>query len=153
MHVKIKRSLKKDMTYYDAEKDIFSDKGFLKELNLIINKKKLDPGKAKSKCNEYLKEIAAGCSTSQLFWDIAETVVRRAIMGSFKKVHYNRENVKIIRDLAKNNLITIAPNHRSVFDFMILSYILVKETTFMPIILAADVFNVFPLGNIFRLFG
>lgn len=153
MHIEIKRSLKKDLTCCDAKEEIFSDGDFLKELNSIISKKKLDAGKADAACNEYLKEIAAGYSKSKIFWSIAETVVRRTIMGGFKKIYYNKENVKIIRDLAKNNLITIVPNHRSVFDFMIIPYILVKETTFMPIILAADVFNVFPLGNIFRRFG
>ena len=153
MRIEIRRSLKKDLTYYNAKKEIFSDRDFLKELGSIANIKNLDAEKAKHICNEYLREIAAGYTENKLFWNIAEAVVRRKIIGAFENVYYNKEHVQIIKQILKNNLVAIVPNHRSVFDFMILPYILVKETTFMPIILAADVFNIFPLGYIFRKSG
>lgn len=152
MQVKVVR-YKRDLTYDNARNWIFSDSDFLKEFDGIVEKEKLSKLKSKDECERYLKEIAATYSKSKSFWNIMEVVVRRRIVNSFDNIYYNKDGVKSIKNLAKDYIVNLAPNHRSVFDFMILSYILVKETTFMPIILAADVFNTFPLGQIFRKFG
>jgi len=158
MRIKIRRSLKRDLTYHDAKREIFSDEQFLKELGAIASKKKLNGEKlnaeeARLLCNGYLKEIAARYTENRIFWKLCVAAARRNVIGSFKKVYYNKDDIKTIRKLLKSSLVTITPNHRSVFDFIILSYILVKETTFLPIILAADVFNAFPIGYLFRRMG
>ena len=149
MRVKVTRC-KKDLTYDDAREWIFSDNDFFKEFNLILEKQNIDELEAREECEGYLKEIAARYTKNRLFWDIMEILVRKRIMGSFENVYYNKDGVKLIKNLARKHIVNVVPNHRSVFDFMILSYILVKETTYMPIILAADVFTTFPLGLIFR---
>lgn len=152
MSVKIMR-YKRDIEYGEARDWIFSDKGFLEEFNSIVKDEDLNPEKAKAKCSEYLVEIAARYTKSQFFWNAMEYMVRKRIINSFKNVYYNKSGVNAIKNLAKYSIVNIAPNHRSVFDFMILPYILVKETKFMPIILAADVFNTFPIGAVFRKCG
>ena len=153
MQFKVRRSLKKDLTYNDAKREIFSDEDFLKELGPLINKKKIDIGYAKSKADKYLKEISARHSESRIFWIMTILLVRNKIIQRFKKIHYNKKYVKKISNLLKNKVVAIAPNHRSVFDFIILGYILIQETSFVPIILAAEVFNVFPIETIFRRWG
>ena len=152
MQVKVTR-YKQDITYEDAKGTIFSDTDFLKEFNSILDKRNIKRKNALLLCAKYLKEIAARYTQSKLFWSLSEAVVRRKIIGRFKKIYYEKCNIAAIKHLASDKIVIIAPNHRSVFDFIILSYILVKETTCMPIILAADIFNTFPLGYIFRHFG
>ena len=152
MRIKIRRH-ENDLTYEDAKREIFSDKDFLNELNFLVQKKNLDSEKSKLICSKYLKEIAAKYTKNRIFWNISETIVRRKIIGGFKNVYYNRANVEIIKRLAKKKIVNIVPNHRSVFDFLIIPYILIKETTFVPTTLAADIFNIFPLGLLFRRFG
>lgn len=153
MHIKIIRSLKKDLKYDDAKKEMFSDKDFLDELQSIANSKKLDIANASLICNKYLKKIAAKYLDNKIFWSIVEFVVRKKIIGSFENIYFNKDNIGIINKLAKENIIAVLPNHRSVFDFVILPYILVKETSFMPIISAADIFDKFLIGNLFRRMG
>lgn len=153
MQFKVRRSLKKDLTYNDAKREILSDSDFLKELDLIANKKRMNPEDAKSICGKYLKEISARHSENRLFWVVSHLLVRRKIISRFKKIYYNRNDVKKISHMMRNKVVAIAPNHRSVFDFIIFGYILIQETSFTPIIPAAEVFNVFPLGAIFRRWG
>lgn len=155
MYLEIKRSLKKDLTYNDAKREILSDREFLKELELAIGGIGISENQAIGRCKKYLGEIAARCTDTEnrLFWSISEYVTRKKIIGSFGNIHYNKEGVRIIKELAGKSIINVLPNHRSVFDFMILSYIIVKETSFMPIITAASVFDLFPLGSIFRRWG
>lgn len=153
MALKIIRSLKQDLTYQDAKNEIFSDENFLNDLKSIASNRKLPIEDAKSICYKYLKEIATRCTRNKFFWSAVKSIIRRRIIGSFDNVYYNSNIVKSIVDLAKDNIITFTPNHRSVFDFLILPYILAKETGFMPIALAADVFNKFPMGYIFRKAG
>ena len=152
MQLKVVR-YKKDITYNDARELIFSDKDFLVEFGQVAEKLKLDRIKVKNECEQYLKEIAATYSNNKAFWNIMEAIVRRRIKNSFDNIFYNKEGVQAIIDLAKNNILNLVPNHRSVFDFILLPYVIIKETTYVPIILAADVFNTFPLAQIFRRFG
>src|SRR3989338_7605752 len=147
------RSLKGNLSLEDAEREIFSDEAFLIELSKISALRKVKLEDTKLQCLAYLEEIAAKASKNRLFWAISKFIVRKRMVGSFNKVFYNKENVLSLKELAKENIIIIAPNHRSVFDFMLIPYFLVSETGMMPTILAADVFNKFPVGYVFRKLG
>src|SRR3989344_454446 len=147
------RSLKGDLSLEDAEREIFSDEVFLIELSKISALKKVKLEDTKLQCLAYLEEIAAKASKNRLFWVISKFIVRKRMIGSFNKVFYNKENVLSLKELAKENIVVITPNHRSVFDFMLIPYFLVSETGMMPTILAADVFNKFPVGYVFRKLG
>ena len=147
------RSLKGDLSHEDAKREIFSDESFLIELGRISALRKIKLEDSKLQCLEYLKEIASKTSKNKLFWAISKAIVRKRMIGSFNNVFYNREKVLSLKELARENIVVITPNHRSVFDFMLIPYFIVGETGMMPAILAADVFNKFPVGYIFRKLG
>lgn len=147
------RSFKGDLSLEDAEQEIFSDESFLIELSKISTLRKIKLEDSKLQCLAYLKEIAAKASKNKFFWAISKAIVRKRMVGSFNNVFYNKENILPLKELAKENIVIIAPNHRSVFDFMLIPYFLVNEIGMMPTVLAADVFNKFPVGYIFRKLG
>lgn len=151
--MQVLRSLKGDLSLEDAEREIFSDESFLVELSKISALRKARLEDSKLQCSNYLKEIAAKASKNRLFWAASKAIVRKRMVGSFNNVFYNKENILPLRELVKDNIVIIAPNHRSVFDFMLIPYYLVTEAGLMPTILAADVFNKFPIGYVFRKLG
>ena len=153
MPIKITRSIKSDLKYKDAKREIFSDNEFVAELKELSTKRGIEFNDAMAQCQKYLKEIAARCTENRQFWGFMEFVVRKRIIERFDNIYYDKGKLGKINDIVRENILAIVPNHRSVFDFIILAYVLVKETSFMPIILAADIFNRFPMGFFFRKTG
>src|SRR3989338_1455704 len=122
------RSFKGDLSLEDVEREIFSDESFLIELSKISALRKIRLEDSKLQCLEYLKEISAKSSKNKIFWAISKAIVRKRMIGSFNNVFYNKENITSLKELAIENIVIIAPNHRSVFDFMLIPYFIVSET-------------------------
>src|SRR3989338_4549329 len=110
MKVKVVQSLKGDLTYEAAKKDIFSDEAFKSELKALADAKRLGILEAEAIVHRYLNEIASRYSKSPLFWNILEAIVRKKIINRFDRIIYNSENLKSIKELAKDNLIALVPN-------------------------------------------
>ena len=153
MATRIIRSLKSDLSYELAKNEIFSDEEFLSELEETAKKKSISKDTALAQANLYFGKIAAKITKSSIFWALSKFTVKNKIIAKFDNIYVNKEYLKKLPDLMKDNIITFVPNHKSVFDFMLIPYYIVTEIGFMPIILAADVFEKFPLGIIFRKMG
>ena len=136
-----------------AKNEIFSNPKFIQELKNFCVDQKTDFDESKSKCLEYFNEIASRYTYNKTFWSFMEYIVRTKIIVDLKRLKYNTENLKELNELAQKNIIIFLPNHKSVFDFMILPYIIATKSYIYPSILAADTFDIFPIGPIFRKSG
>jgi len=139
--------------YKIAKNEIFSDNKFMEELKNICSDRKIDFDEAKSKCLEHFDQISSRYTYNKTFWSIMEYIARTKIIGDLKRLKYNEEYMTKLKELGKNNIIIVLPNHRSVFDFIILPYIFLKESSLYPAILSADIFDIFFIGFIFRKTG
>ncbi len=147
---------KKNIPVLDAKKakgDIFSDSEFSDSLSAIATDKKISLETARSLCSVYFDEIAAQSTQNKLFWNAMELFVRKNIIQKFDTIYYNKDALEVIKKQHGKSSVVLVPNHRSTFDFMILPYIVVKETSYAPMILAADLFTAFPVGPLFRRMG
>ncbi len=153
MPLDVLRSAKSDLSKHVAKNDIFSDKAFLSELEKIASEKGMRKEDALTMCYIYLDKIAAKFGDNKFVWNLIKFFVRKKIIERFDIIYSNKEVLRDIPALMKDNLIAIVPNHKSIFDFMVIPYYIVAEGNYMPIILAADVFDKFPLGQIFRRLG
>jgi len=136
-----------------AKNEIFSDSKFMEDLKDFCADQKVDFNESKLKCMEYFDEIASRYTYNKSFWSFMEYIVRTKIIVDLKRLKYNSKNLKKLKELTKKNIIIFLPNHKSVFDFMILPYILCTQSNICPSILAADTFDIFPIGAIFRKSG
>lgn len=136
-----------------AKNEIFSDSKFVQELKDFCADQKVDFNESKLKCMEYFEEIASRYTYNKTFWSFMEYIVRTKIIVDLKRLKYDPKNLKKLKELAKKNIIIFLPNHKSVFDFMILPYIISTQSYICPSILAADTFDIFPIGTIFRKSG
>lgn len=136
-----------------AKNKIFSDSKFMEELKDFCISRNIDFNESKLKCIGYFDEIASRYTYNKTFWSFMEYIVRTKIIVDLNRLKYDQKKLKKLKELAKKNIIIFLPNHKSVFDFMILPYILCTQSYICPSILAADTFDIFPMGEIFRKFG
>ncbi|MBS3102017.1 1-acyl-sn-glycerol-3-phosphate acyltransferase [Candidatus Woesearchaeota archaeon] len=139
--------------YKIAKNELFSDSGFISELKKFCSSNGISAEDAGAKCRGYFSSISGRYTYNKAFWSAMEYFVRTRIIGDRNNLKYGKKNLMKLADLAKDNLLVILPNHKSVFDFMILPYILATELSLFPAILAAEVFDIFPIGCIFRKTG
>ncbi len=140
-------------TYKIAKKEIFNNEVFLGELKKFCFESDLDFDKSLLRCEGYFDGISSRHPYNKSFWSLIEFLVRKKIIGDLSRLKYNAKNLKKLKELAKENILIILPNHKSVFDFMILPYVLATESAILPSILAADVFDIFFIGTFFRKIG
>jgi len=143
-------SQKGKFNYEIAKNDIFSDEKFKDNIKKYCSDNKKDFAKTNLECLEYFNEISCKYTYNKAFWSLMEYIVRTKIIGNLDNLKYNKESLKKLSKLAKENIIVILPNHKSVYDFMILPYILTVDSHIFPSVLAGDVFDIFPINYIFR---
>ncbi len=150
MRPKITNLERKSVHYSNARNEILNDQDFLDDLRELAASKGITFDDAKRLCDSYLKEIATSYPKFGLFWKLMEFLVRYLILNHFNRIYVDQKGLRRIKGLSKEYIVQIIPSHKSVFDFMVLPYFIVKETTLMPIILAGEVFSKFPMGILLR---
>lgn len=133
-----------------AHNDILADETFQKELKQIATKYSLSREAAINLAQQYLDDIASKPTTRKYIWQFLEFFYKTVFLKSFKNIYTNDDKISSLKKHLKTSVIILTPNHRSVYDFMILPYLMASKANCMPTILAAHEFTAFPVGPLFR---
>lgn len=87
---------------------------------------------------------------SYFITEIAGWVLERVFNSIYKGVTYEKEQFEALREDLREGSILLIPNHRSYFDFLLLSYILYKEQIMTPHVAAGINLNFWPVGHILK---
>jgi len=102
---------------------------------------------------QYLDAIAA--RYGPYFTDRVSHIIGRFLSALFSRIEYRPEETKYLRRLAAHPNITLIfiPSHRSYFDYLIMFHLLYHEQVAVPLVVAGDNLDFFPLGAILRRLG
>lgn len=97
---------------------------------------------------KYYDEIAASFSITMIrFFEIALDIMFKKI---FDGIHYNPDELAVIREASQKGPLILMPCHKSHMDYLIVSYIFYKNKMIPPHIAAGVNLSFFPMGFIFR---
>ena len=106
----------------------------------------IPPAKARDRALKYADEIASNVSVAGVrFLDILLTRVWNRIYDGVR-IH----NIEAVQEVAKENAIVYVPCHRSHIDYLLLSYLLFRNSLTPPHIAAGINLNMPVIGNILR---
>ncbi len=100
-----------------------------------------------------LNEIAT--RYSPYFTDGVSRVIGRLLSSVFPRIVHRPEETRYLRRLAaiRNITLVFVPSHRSYFDYLIMFNLLYREQVAVPLVVAGDNLNFFPLGGVLRRLG
>ncbi len=102
----------------------------------------------RKKAFRYYDEIAASFSITMIrFFEIALDIMFKKI---FDGIHYNPDELAVIREASQKGPLILMPCHKSHMDYLIVSYIFYKNRLIPPHIAAGVNLSFFPMGFIFR---
>lgn len=78
-----------------------------------------------------------------------DVIVHRIYDG----VELDAEGLDRVRDAARRGTVVLLPSHKSHVDYLIISYVFLKEGLQLPLIAAGDNLAFFPMGGLFRRAG
>lgn len=120
----------------------------LKAISEISAQEGISEEKLKRKAYKYYREIAADYSFYYIrfFEKILDYIFRKIFSG----ITWDPEDLKMIREAAQRGPIVLTPCHKSHMDYLILSYIFLKNQINPPHVAAGANLSFFPVGTIFR---
>lgn len=97
---------------------------------------------------DMLRELMAtpDMSTVQGLELLFDRVFNRIYAG----IEYRGEQIEALRSAAKSGTVVLLPSHKSHIDYLVLSYVFMKENLQLPLIAAGDNLNFFPAGPVLR---
>jgi glycerol-3-phosphate O-acyltransferase len=98
--------------------------------------------------SRYLSELAADINYTYI--ELAEILLRWVFKSLYSGLIYNEDGLNQIKELYAKKPIVFVPNHKSHFDYLILSHILYHNFMTVPHIAAGVNLSFWPLGPIFR---
>lgn len=98
--------------------------------------------------SRYMNELAADINYTYI--ELATILLRWAFKSLYSGLIYNEDGLNQIKELYAKNSIVFVPNHKSHFDYLILSYILHNNYMTVPHVAAGVNLSFWPLGTIFR---
>jgi glycerol-3-phosphate O-acyltransferase len=129
------------------EKVLFH-KDVLQAISKIAAEEGVSEEKLKRKAYKYYREIAADYSFYYIrfFEKIIDYIFRKIFSG----ITWDPEGLKMIREAAQKGPIVLTPCHKSHMDYLILSYIFMKNMINPPHVAAGANLSFFPVGTLFR---
>lgn len=79
-----------------------------------------------------------------------EPVADRLVNRVFSGVDVDAEGIERLRVAARSGTVVLLPSHRSHVDYLVLSYVLRKNTLELPMVAAGDNLSFFPVGELLR---
>lgn len=79
-----------------------------------------------------------------------EPVADRLVNRVFSGVDVDAEGIERLRLAARSGTVVLLPSHRSHVDYLVLSYVLRKNTLELPMVAAGDNLSFFPVGELLR---
>lgn len=100
------------------------------------------------RATKLLHEMAA--KYSYFITEIASWMLGRLFKTIYKGVTYKSQQIEALREDSRQGSIIFVPNHRSYFDFLLLSYLLYKEQFMAPHVIAGINLNFWPVGSFLK---
>jgi glycerol-3-phosphate O-acyltransferase len=120
----------------------------LKAISEISVNEGISEEKLKRYAYKYYREIAADYSFYYIrfFVGIIDYIFKKIFSG----ITWDPEDLKMIREAAQKGPIVLTPCHKSHMDYLILSYIFMKNQINPPHVAAGANLSFFPIGLLFR---
>ncbi|MDY6845399.1 MAG: 1-acyl-sn-glycerol-3-phosphate acyltransferase, partial [Thermodesulfobacteriota bacterium] len=107
--------------------------------------------KVRRKAKDYLEEIAADYDPTYIkIWD---TILTWILNNIYDGIIIDKEGLSKVREVSKKAPLVIIPSHKSHMDYLILSYIFLRNHMHPPFIAAGVNLSFWPLGRFFRKSG
>jgi len=92
---------------------------------------------------------------SPYFTDRVSRLIGRLLSSLFSRIECRAEEIKGVRRLAAHPAISLVfvPSHRSYFDYLLMFHLLYREKVAVPLVVAGDNLDFFPLGGVLRRLG
>lgn len=104
--------------------------------------------KVRMEADGYLDEIAA--MYSYTLFQVGERVLTWMVNNLFDGLEVDVESLQRVKRTARHNTLVYIPCHKSHIDYLVLTYILLKNNLSSPFIAAGKNLAFWPLGAIFR---
>ncbi len=132
-------------------REILERKRFRKELREEADRLGLSHGKALEKARGYLKEIAAQTSFEVVVaWGLFLDIVFNRV---FQGVEVDAEGMRRVKEAAKLSRsapLVLLPSHKSHADYLVISWVFLRNEFIPPHIAAGANLNIFPVGSLLR---
>jgi len=135
----------------ELKENILTSDRLRKFMDRYSKKRDIPIYKVHKKADAYLEEIAANYNISVI--KIGEVLVSWFLNSLFEGVSVNEDVLKKIRNMSQKGPLVLVPCHKSHIDYIILSYILVKNNIPCPLIAAGKNLSFWPMGPLFRAMG
>ncbi|MEZ4469166.1 MAG: 1-acyl-sn-glycerol-3-phosphate acyltransferase, partial [bacterium] len=138
----------------EIKREVMERQIFQKELEVLGQRLNLSPGEARTRARRYLDEIAA--TTTFELLHVFGWVLDRVFNRAFRGVEVDAEGMRRVREaarLSRRAPLILVPSHKSHMDYLVISWVFMRNEFIPPHIAAGDNLSFFPLGGLLRRAG
>ena len=139
---------------FQLKQEILARKAFDQELDTLCHEHGLSKFESKLKARRYLKEIAAkqNFEVVEAFGKFLDFLFTKIYDG----IELNSGGVERVRNAARHSRsapLVLVPSHKSHVDYLVISWIFMRNEFISPHIVAGANLSFFPIGTLFRYSG
>ncbi len=138
-------------TNQEMMEKVLYHKDILELIEKRAKREKVSERQLRKRAYEYYKEIAANYSVVVV--SFFSTIITFVLNKIFDGIQYDQDSLRKIREASKKGPLILVPNHRSVPDYVIISYLFYINKLVPPHIVAGHNLNFFPFGSLARRSG
>lgn len=138
----------------EIKRELMERKVFQDEIQAIAERTGMSPAEARRKARSHLEEIAA--TTTFELLHVLGWVLDRVFNRVFRGVEVDAEGMRRVREAARHSRrapLVLVPSHKSHMDYLVISWVFMRNEFIPPHIAAGDNLSFFPLGGILRRAG
>lgn len=138
----------------DMRREILERKSFRRQLEIAAQRVGLSSAEAFAQAKRDLKEIAANINYEVLL--IAGRLLDPIFARVFQGVEVDAEGMRRVKEaarLSRSAPLVLVPCHKSHFDYLVISWVFLRNEFIPPHVAAGANLSFFPLGSLFRRAG
>lgn len=138
----------------DIKREVMERKVFQDEVAAIARQVGISPAEARIKARRHLDEIAA--TTTFELLHVFGWVLDRVFNRVFRGVEVDAEGMRRVREAARHSRgapLVLVPSHKSHLDYLVISWVFMRNEFIPPHIAAGDNLAFFPMGGLLRRAG
>jgi glycerol-3-phosphate O-acyltransferase len=130
------------------QEEVLRSRRLIAEASSLAAEEKLSSQAIEKRARAALKEIAA--APKPWIFEIGRPLLDWVFRRIFDGIEVDREGLEKVRAAAKKGPLVIVPSHKSHIDYLVLSYVFLKNEIVPPHIAAGANLSFWPLGFFFR---
>jgi 1-acyl-sn-glycerol-3-phosphate acyltransferase len=131
-----------------VQEEVLRSASFQRFLDKMADEKKVTKKSLYKRSVDIFNQIAA--RYSYFTAEVASWMLERIFKSIYNGVGYDRAELVRVREASRDGTLIFIPNHRSYFDFLLLSFVLFKEHFMPPHIAAGINLNFWPVGGFLK---